>query len=329
MKTPEISVIVPVYNAEKYLRRCIDSILAQTFTDFELLLINDGSNDHSGEVCDEYAQKDFRIRVFHKENGGVSSARNMGLDNAMGNWVTFIDSDDAINSDYLYSMISQSDADLIMSSFEIMDNITQWDNFINNHIFFEDDIKYFIEKYIWSAQFCAPWCKLYKRSIIDNLRFNTEISLAEDTIFVFGYLCQVKSVRTIEKFDYLYNRHVDDSLSMKYRTIEEYRKIIKNNYDNFRIIETRFNYDGEDERHARTAVMFKQCLNVIKFCNKPFLEKYRILTELLSCNEIQEMLRFQNSKYKGPRRRFFDFLAVNKLYWILFLYVIFQKGVVY
>ena len=91
-----ISVIVPIYNAEKHLQSCIDSILAQTFTDFELLLINDGSKDNSGSICDEYVIKDNRVRVFHKENGGVSSARNLGLDNAIGEWVTFVDSDDWI-----------------------------------------------------------------------------------------------------------------------------------------------------------------------------------------------------------------------------------------
>ena len=92
--TPKISVIVPVYNVEKYLPRCIDSILSQTFTDFELLLIDDGSPDNCGKICDEYAAKDSRVRVFHKPNGGVSSARNLGLDNARGEWIAFIDSDD-------------------------------------------------------------------------------------------------------------------------------------------------------------------------------------------------------------------------------------------
>ena len=101
MTNPKISVIVPVYNVEKYLHRCIDSILAQTFTDFELLLINDGSKDRSGEICDEYAANDSRIRVFHKENAGVSKARNQGLDNAKGEWVTFIDSDDWVREDFL------------------------------------------------------------------------------------------------------------------------------------------------------------------------------------------------------------------------------------
>ena len=88
-----VSIIVPVYNTEKFLHRCIDSILAQTYTDFELLLIDDGSKDSSGAICDEYAVKDARVRVFHKENGGVSSARNLGLDNAKGEWITFVDSD--------------------------------------------------------------------------------------------------------------------------------------------------------------------------------------------------------------------------------------------
>ena len=98
---PKISVIVPVYKAEKYICRCVDSILAQTFTDFELLLIDDGSPDNSGAICDEYAASDSRVKVFHKENGGVSSARNVGLDNACGEWITFVDADDWIAETFI------------------------------------------------------------------------------------------------------------------------------------------------------------------------------------------------------------------------------------
>ena len=97
----KISIIIPVYNSENTLRRCIDSVLNQTFTDFECLLIDDGSKDRSGEICDEYAQMDSRVRVFHKENGGVSSARNVGLDNARGEWITFCDSDDTVTAEWL------------------------------------------------------------------------------------------------------------------------------------------------------------------------------------------------------------------------------------
>lgn len=91
---PQISVIVPVYNAEKSLNRCVDSILAQTFTDFELILVNDGSKDSSGQICDRYVLSDPRVRVIHKSNGGVSSARNLGLDAAGCEFITFCDSDD-------------------------------------------------------------------------------------------------------------------------------------------------------------------------------------------------------------------------------------------
>lgn len=96
-----ISIIIPIYKAERYLSKCVDSILAQTYADWELLLVDDGSPDNSGELCDEYAAKDKRIKVFHKENGGVSSARNLGLEMMAGEWVTFVDADDWIASDTL------------------------------------------------------------------------------------------------------------------------------------------------------------------------------------------------------------------------------------
>lgn len=89
-----ISIIVPVYKAEAYLHRCVDSLLAQAFTDFEVLLIDDGSPDRSGEICDDYARKDARVRVFHQTNGGVSVARQRGVENANGEWITFVDADD-------------------------------------------------------------------------------------------------------------------------------------------------------------------------------------------------------------------------------------------
>ena len=110
-----ISVIVPVYNVENYIRECLDSILAQTFIDFELILVNDGSTDHSGRICEEYKEKDSRIKVFHKENGGLSSARNKGIEEAKGEFICFVDSDDTIRGDYLeilYNTISADGSDL-------------------------------------------------------------------------------------------------------------------------------------------------------------------------------------------------------------------------
>ena len=108
-----ISVIVPVYNTEKYLDRCIQSILGQTYSNIELLLIDDGSTDSSGEICDKYAQQDSRVRVFHKENGGASAARNMGLDKANGSWIAFVDSDDWIDPEMYSEMYSLAVAESV------------------------------------------------------------------------------------------------------------------------------------------------------------------------------------------------------------------------
>lgn len=106
LSSPKISIIVPVYNVEKYLRHCLDSIRAQTFTDFECICIDDGSSDGSGKILDEYAEKDSRFVVIHKDNGGVSSARNAGLDVARGEWLAFVDSDDWVEKDFLFEQFS-------------------------------------------------------------------------------------------------------------------------------------------------------------------------------------------------------------------------------
>ena len=111
---PKISVIVPVYKVEKYLNRCVDSILSQTFTDFELILVDDGSPDKCGEICEEYANKDSRIHVIHQKNGGLSAARNTGIDwanaNSNSKWITFIDSDDWVHHEYLKQLLETANA---------------------------------------------------------------------------------------------------------------------------------------------------------------------------------------------------------------------------
>ncbi|GGK06992.1 glycosyltransferase family 2 protein [Parabacteroides faecis] len=120
LENPKVSVIVPVYKAEAYLYRCVDSLLVQTFTNFEILLIDDGSPDRSGEICDEYARKDTRVRVFHKENGGVSSARQCGLDNAVGEYTIHADPDDWVEPDMLeelYIKAIESGADMLICDF--------------------------------------------------------------------------------------------------------------------------------------------------------------------------------------------------------------------
>ena len=202
---PKISVIVPVYNVEQYLPRCIDSILAQTFTDFELLLIDDGSKDKSGAICDAYARKDPRIRVFHKPNGGVSSARNMGLDNAKGEWIAFVDSDDWVNEDYLSSFDINFDISIsgysIINEQKILDVREEAVSFKKQII--TADVAQNLHKFRIQT---APWGKLYKKAIIDkyNISFPEEISYGEDSIFIYEYILHCSSALISSKVTYNY-----------------------------------------------------------------------------------------------------------------------------
>ena len=211
--SPKISVIVPVYKVEKYLPECIESVLAQTFTDFELILVDDGSPDNSGAICEAYAARDPRIRVFHKENGGVSSARNLGLDNAKGEWIAFVDSDDTIGPHYLEFFLkdSERDADLILCSYTMVDTA-------GNQKIPSAFQKTVIEITAYGAklalagsgwnilqQVCV-WGKLFRgKEIIKNrLRFDEKISLGEDQLFFTKFLMSARRIVAIESCEYFY-----------------------------------------------------------------------------------------------------------------------------
>ena len=192
---PKVSIIVPIYNSEKCLKRCIDSILAQTYFDYELILVNDGSQDNSGEICDDYAQKDSRIIVFHKENGGASSARNAGLDIAKGDYITFVDSDDTVSTNYLNSF--SYNADFEVAGLETVGNNNEVD-YPNNEIFLENSL----EIYNWflldsHRKFLTSICsKLFLKKNIESalLKFDTSLKYGEDTIFIYNYLSHCKKI---------------------------------------------------------------------------------------------------------------------------------------
>lgn len=210
-----ISVIVPVYKAEKYLHRCVDSILAQSYTDFELLLIDDGSPDNCGAICDEYAAKDSRVRVFHKDNGGVSSARNLGLNNARGEWITFIDADDYIEYGFLDIPMEASE-DLLIQNYKIQESDKYIPFVFDVCSISESEISVFVNENI-NKQICrVPWAKFFKREIITNNKvlFIEGVKIGEDSLFVLDYLCYVKSVKYLSGANYVYKE--DGSVFCKY-----------------------------------------------------------------------------------------------------------------
>ena len=172
---PLISVIVPVYKVEPYLSRCVDSILSQTFTDFELILIDDGSPDSCGKICDEYAQKDTRVVVIHKENGGLSSARNAGIDWAFeysnSNWLTFIDSDDWIHSQYLELLLATATTHKTDISVCEYEETSSFSKFMNADSYSQQKLtpeNLFTDKNVTATIAC---CKLYKKDCFKDIRY--------------------------------------------------------------------------------------------------------------------------------------------------------------
>lgn len=213
---PKISVIVPVYNVEKYIRRCIDSILLQAYTNFELLLVNDGSTDNSGKICDEYAKIDQRIKVFHKQNGGVSSARNLGLDKAIGEWIAFVDSDDYITKSYLENLIKEvkSNDCIVISNYHHC-NKPPMMQLENINLSRENMVRYFFDYHIFNLS--VPYSKLFNSHIINQnkIRYPLGIHMGEDGIFMAQYLNCISSAIIINTLDYNVNE-TEGSLSSKY-----------------------------------------------------------------------------------------------------------------
>lgn len=212
-----ISVIVPIFNAEKYLHRCIKRILAQDYTDYELLLINDGSTDNSGTICDEYAIKDNRIRVFHKENGGVSSARNWGLDNAIGEYIMFVDSDDYMLPGMLEVMLSTLEskkADLVVCGTTETGSgywrpIADVDYSINQ-------LKENFVSLLHTELLSPPWNKIYKKEIIGSNRFCEDISFGEDLLFNIQYLEKCENISFIKESPFYHEKENENSLVVKF-----------------------------------------------------------------------------------------------------------------
>lgn len=203
----KFSIIIPVYNVEAFLEECLESILEQNYTDYEVLLINDGSIDSSGMICDRYSEKDSRFTVFHQQNKGVSAARNLGIENAVGEWISFIDSDDLIEPNYLkaFSENISCDSDLVIQGIKrigkVNDTLSSFANVekISKQAFFD-------HYSIWPHYF-SSWGKVFRKIIImkQNLRFDESINYGEDSIFNLDYAMHTKkSFTLLPNTHYLY-----------------------------------------------------------------------------------------------------------------------------
>lgn len=202
---PKYSIIVPVYNAENTLDLCIKSILGQDFKDFELILINDGSKDNSLQVLREYEKKDTRILVIDKPNGGVSSARNAGLDIAKGDYIVFIDADDYIDYDFLCTF-NQYDADVIICGYKVYDRPDLEDTPEAHTLECKEDIIKFICDNIPRQFILTPWSKAFKRTLFEHpqQRYDTKIRFGEDIELNYRLFAKADTLKSISKTGYNY-----------------------------------------------------------------------------------------------------------------------------
>ena len=255
-----ISVIVPVYNVEKYLSRCLDSIINQTYKNLEIILIDDGSPDNSGKICDEYAKQDSRIKVIHKENGGVSSARNVGLENATGDYITFVDSDDWIEVDMYECMLAQNqdvNYDIIKCShiFEYVNKKTNSDFIYKNSILIEkeQEKEEFIELVLEGKVMPSLWSMLIKRNKINelSLEFNESLIIGEDFIFTLELFFFVNSIYIYNKHLYHYFIHEESAMNSATKNLKNARNLIEL-YKNMENLLVKYN-SHDDEFKEKTA----------------------------------------------------------------------------
>ena len=312
-----VSIIVPVYNVESYLRRCVDSILAQTFTDFELILVDDGSPDGCSAICDEYADRDSRIRVIHKTNGGVSSARNAGIDIASGTYCLFCDSDDHVEPDWceqlVHGIMLRPDAFVVSNLWRANASSAKPCKPVSGEI---EQVSYFkLYEYGVSAY---VWNKIYRTDILreHDLQFDENCRFAEDVEFNVRYCACCKECVFICKPLYYY---VDNSESI----MNTFREDLFTRH--LPLYRCRLPLISEDELASYCDLWLYQFLRLFDNvfdprCKMGFLEKMRYNHQMIRSEEVTHCLEYATGKKESllfmwvlRTRNYYVFWLFNQL----------------
>lgn len=292
----KISIIIPVYNVEKYLNECIDSLLKQSYTDFELLLIDDGSKDKSGEICDYYATIDNRVCAFHKENGGPVSACNIGLENATGEYIAFIDADDFVDKDYLQSMadVLKPNTDIVFTNFIRYINDNSLNNYkINKLPEGEHSINYsFLDDVIYSHEeklAVVRWGKLIRASIAkEAAKYCTDkVFIGEDYQYYVALMLNSKFIVVLDDYKYYYRCNPTSQLNSYRVKYWERSLILFETIDKIPGVENLKKYD----KGMSSVFICNVCYCIINEYNYNKLTK-QYFKELLNCPRTQSSLKY-------------------------------------
>lgn len=331
----KISVIMPVFNVEKYLCRAIDSVLNQTLTDFELFLIDDGSPDNCGKICDEYKNKDSRVKVIHKSNEGAHIARNTAIDLATGEYTCFFDSDDFIDKSMLndmYILAKENDLDLLVSGFYI-DTYVKKNKYITfDYIPIDDSIyhdKYIFRKnafkYFDNNMFYSPWNKIYKTSYIKNNKIYFPITYRDDFPFVVSIIKDIENIGFTKKQYYHFNRE---------RINSETSKFVANLYDKreeeHRLMLDLYSYWQLNNDFESMEMISRRYIDRVFECIVNNENKKSNFNKNQKLNKIKEYIENENIsnsfKYANPKTihlKIIYSLIKNKHYYLIYILAIF------
>ena len=288
---PLVSVVVPVFNAEKTLPACFESITNQTHRHLQILLVDDGSNDESLALCRECENLDKRVTVIPKKNGGVSSARNAGIDKAQGEYIVFVDSDDVVHPEYLEKMLAyRRDDALVMCGYEeFLDDMPSFAEVGSNCGYELIDPRYCLN--YWDSGIASPFNKLFDAGVVESnhIRFPDEIALGEDLLFVLMYLgCILGGVLKLGRNLYGYRRGADDSLSGAVPTADQteffYRKA--------KVCLDQLEADSTQYEYLRYKVMLdyeKLLIAIARNESKSFMETVRELADVFKAKTYREV----------------------------------------
>ena len=320
-----ISVIIPVYNVEQYLKQCLDSVINQSMKNLEIILVNDGSTDCSGDICDKYAQKDSRITVIHKENQGLAAARQTGLDAAHGEYIGFIDSDDWLEPEMyeeMYRAAKSEDVDIVFCNVYRNEDKKEQAYFASGYYNHEQMVKTIFPRLLAgftsegeenTIRWCN-WLRIYKKKMIDshNIRFDSRFRRCQDLPFTFECTIHANSYYYLGESYLYHNRMNYDSLSKGYTKnmwglIKPLVLYLQNIVDNYG------EYDFQEQMNRRAALfVFECCENENKPNNKrSLLQRWKTILDIMKDSDARKW--FSQLDLNGMRR-------INKLYAFCFKY---------
>ena len=323
-----VSIIIPIYNAQKYIETCLDSVIKQTYQHFEVVLVDDGSKDASGVICDNYAKNDRRITVYHRENSGVSAARNFGLEHAKGKYILFVDADDAMESDMLEGCVLLAEsykAELVICSFRyhMMDDNRVVENSLGSDFcetakeLFDHWFTVLVEKEILNP----PWNKFVRKDLLDKnqIRFHEKFSICEDMAFSIQILAASK--KTVLTGKMYYNYYLKSSGTLVYKFHENYFEALTNFYDSAYQYCKKFNNNSKQIRCLNTRYVNLIIMFLKQICTKSHWDKEERYEKMRKIGSNERFLRsLKSTSLNSKKRLVCFFLQTGQFYLIHLLY---------